>query len=203
MRYQGKLSDWRDDKGFGFVTPNGGGQRAFVHITAFSNKKRRPLGNEIVTYEIAFDPTGRAMAENITFFGERQRAERTVGQGGAPLVFGALFFLVMGAAVAIGKMPLVVPGFYLAASAVTFIAYAIDKSAAQGNRWRTPESTLQMFALAGGWPGALAAQYVLRHKLKKPSFMSVFWATVAMNFGALCWLLLANDAVGFRATIGF
>ena len=27
--YQGKIAEWRDDLGFGFITPNGGGQRIF------------------------------------------------------------------------------------------------------------------------------------------------------------------------------
>ncbi|MFN5835681.1 MAG: cold-shock protein, partial [Pseudanabaena sp.] len=31
MRFQGKISDWNDERGFGFVTPNGGGPKAFLH----------------------------------------------------------------------------------------------------------------------------------------------------------------------------
>jgi cold shock CspA family protein len=31
MRDQGRLTDWDDEKGFGFVTPENGGLRAFVH----------------------------------------------------------------------------------------------------------------------------------------------------------------------------
>mgnify|MGYP003575355255 CR=1 FL=1 len=27
MRYQGKITEWKDDQGFGFVTPNGGGKK--------------------------------------------------------------------------------------------------------------------------------------------------------------------------------
>jgi cold shock CspA family protein len=26
MRYQGKITTWKDDQGFGFITPNGGGK---------------------------------------------------------------------------------------------------------------------------------------------------------------------------------
>jgi hypothetical protein len=32
MRFQGKVFNWNDDKGFGFFEPNGGGERAFVHM---------------------------------------------------------------------------------------------------------------------------------------------------------------------------
>lgn len=34
MRLQGKISEWNDARGFGFVQPNGGGERCFVHIRA-------------------------------------------------------------------------------------------------------------------------------------------------------------------------
>ncbi|MGD9578618.1 MAG: DUF1294 domain-containing protein, partial [Syntrophorhabdus sp.] len=34
----------------------------------------------------------------------------------------------------------------------------MDKSAARNERWRTQESRLHLFALIGGWPGALVAQ---------------------------------------------
>ena len=203
MRYQGKLCDWKEDKGFGFVTPNGGGQRAFVHIKSFSNRQRRPVSGEIVTYEIAFDPMGRAQAENIAYFGEQPQRSESGKRSSAPLYIAALFFLFVTAAVALGKMPLTIPGFYLAASAVTFIAYGIDKSAAMNDRWRTKETTLHLFALACGWPGALAAQYMLRHKSKKTAFLTTFWGTVVLNSGALCWLLWARSAIEFRSAIGF
>ncbi|WP_444677964.1 cold shock domain-containing protein [Halomonas sp. E19] len=35
MRHEGKLTEWNDAKGFGFITPTAGGPRVFVHISAF------------------------------------------------------------------------------------------------------------------------------------------------------------------------
>ena len=32
MKLQGKIVNWNDKKGFGFVEPNGGGERAFMFI---------------------------------------------------------------------------------------------------------------------------------------------------------------------------
>jgi uncharacterized membrane protein YsdA (DUF1294 family) len=38
-----------------------------------------------------------------------------------------------------------------------------------------------LLALAGGWPGALLAQQLLRHKTSKPGFIAMFWFTVLIN----------------------
>jgi uncharacterized membrane protein YsdA (DUF1294 family) len=58
-------------------------------------------------------------------------------------------------------------------------------SAADKDHWRTKESTLHRFGLIGGWPGALLAQRVFRHKSRKREFQIVFWATIVLNCVAL------------------
>lgn len=65
-----------------------------------------------------------------------------------------------------------------ALNVLTFWMYRVDKRAAQTRQWRTPESTLQLLALAGGWPGAWLAQRVLRHKSSKLAFRFVYWLMV-------------------------
>lgn len=72
-------------------------------------------------------------------------------------------------------------------SVVAYAAYARDKSAARRSRRRTPERTLHLMALLGGWPGALLAQRRLRHKSSKTSFLVSFWLTVALNLALLAW----------------
>jgi uncharacterized membrane protein YsdA (DUF1294 family) len=76
---------------------------------------------------------------------------------------------------------------YFWMSVVTFLAYAWDKSRARRGGRRTPEATLNMLALAWGWPGALAGQAILRHKRRKASFMIVFWLIVAAHVGFWLW----------------
>ncbi len=70
MRYQGKITSWKDDQGFGFVIPNGGGEKAFVHIKAFTGCSRRPLEGDFITYEQTVNEKRRFQATNIRFVGE-------------------------------------------------------------------------------------------------------------------------------------
>lgn len=111
---------------------------------------------------------------------KRRRAALAIG-------IATLFLTVIGGLVARGVLPLGILVLYLAASLAAVIAYRADKSAAQSGRWRTAESTLHLLALIGGWPGALVAQRVFRHKSQKLSFRFAFLATVALNCVALFW----------------
>lgn len=78
--------------------------------------------------------------------------------------------------------------FYLIISTITFIVYALDKSAAEQHRWRIQENTLHLLSLLGGWPGALVAQRRLRHKTQKVTFQIVYWTTVGFNLAGLIWI---------------
>jgi len=72
---------------------------------------------------------------------------------------------------------------YGAVSVVAFLLYWSDKRKAQSDAWRTPENVLHAVELAGGWPGALLAQQVFRHKTRKVSFQVVFWFVVLLHQG--------------------
>jgi len=76
---------------------------------------------------------------------------------------------------------------------VTFLSYALDKSAAQSGGWRTSEKQLHLLALLGGWPAAWWAQQWLRHKSRKQEFRSMYWATVLLHCAGLGTLVLRPD----------
>jgi uncharacterized membrane protein YsdA (DUF1294 family) len=84
---------------------------------------------------------------------------------------------------------LVLSGVSIVSSAVAFILYGVDKAASQKSSRRVSENTLHLWALLGGWPGALAGQRVFRHKTRKLSFQIVFWGTVVLNCAAVAWVL--------------
>jgi uncharacterized membrane protein YsdA (DUF1294 family) len=70
---------------------------------------------------------------------------------------------------------------YAAMSVLTAIAYGWDKLCAKRGWSRVPEMRLHLLSLFGGWPGALVAQQVFRHKSSKKSFRAVFFLTVVLN----------------------
>jgi uncharacterized membrane protein YsdA (DUF1294 family)/cold shock CspA family protein len=202
MRYQGKITNWKDEKGYGFITPNGGGTQVFVHIKSFASRRRRPVENSIVTYELTVDAKGRVKAEKVAFADERADSATSPASPAMPFVVAAIFSVFVTVTAFAGKLPFPILLLYLIGSAVAFLAYALDKSAAKNNQWRTAENTLHFFSLIGGWPGALIAQSLLRHKSKKESFQIVFWTTVILNCSALAWVLSASGANVLRAFLG-
>jgi len=77
-------------------------------------------------------------------------------------------------------------------SAITFVAYVIDKSAAR--RGRIAEASLHLLALLGGWPGALIAITVVRHKRRKVSFVLVVWLVAASHVAGWIWWTTRSGA---------
>ena len=78
----------------------------------------------------------------------------------------------------ISRVPLAAYGIV---SGLAFLLYWSDKRKARLDRWRVPENVLHAAELAGGWPGALLAQQVFRHKTRKPSFQLLFWMIVLLH----------------------
>lgn len=199
MRYHGKVSGWKDEKGYGFITLSGQSAKVFVHINAFIDRERRPVDGDVITYDLAFDRNRRARAENIRFLSADSLLRRKAEQARPPFEntsgatsFGHLIVLLFAsllvAAYFLTSLPIIIPGIYLVVSIVTYLFYADDKAAAKKRTWRTPESILHWFSLIGGWPGALLAQKKFRHKSKKKEFQQVFWILVILNCCVFVWL---------------
>lgn len=190
------------------MVPNGGGDRAFVHIKAFSSRRRRPVEGDAITYGLAKDSKNRVRAIDIRYkpdparTRERTTARRVV-RSSIQGLFGLAFVAVLSGLYALGHVPTAIVITYVFLSVVAFLAYAIDKSAAEHKRWRTPESTLLALGLFGGWPGALLGQRTFRHKTRKAEFQFLFWVCVLINCGALTWLLTGEGAGHIRSSLLF
>lgn len=193
MRNVGRLQEWNDDKGYGFVVAEHGGDRAFVHIRSFRRTSRRPVVGDVLSYELERDARGRRNATRVLFAGTRIAPPGERRLRGLPLPRAWLGTGVL-AAVAIAAwmqlLPAAVAVLYWAAGALSFALYRSDKSAAARHRARRiPESRLHAADLLGGWAGALLAQQAYRHKTVKPAFQAMFWITVAINVAVVAWLV--------------
>jgi uncharacterized membrane protein YsdA (DUF1294 family) len=87
---------------------------------------------------------------------------------------GALSVFVRG----LSGLPLLAYGL---ASGLAFAVYGYDKRQAKAGEWRIPEKVLHTIELLGGWPGALLAQQVFRHKTRKLSYQLWFWLIVTLH----------------------
>ena len=201
MRRVGRISDWKDEKGFGFVVPHGGGDRAFVHIKAFQPGSRRPAQGDRISYDAVKDPKGRLNARAIRFAGQKTGQSRRVWQ--IPRLFIALGFLAaLSVGVGLGRLPMILAAAYVLFSLSSYVMYCLDKAAASKGYRRTPEATLHFVDLLGGWPGGLVAQHQFRHKTVKVSFQLAFWLTVLVNLAMAAWLASSGIAERFSDFVG-
>ncbi len=53
---KGKISQWHDDKGFGFIVSDDGDEKVFFHISSLKTSSRRPQVGDSVVYESTWTP---------------------------------------------------------------------------------------------------------------------------------------------------
>lgn len=181
---RGRLIKWNDPKGYGFIHPDDGSPDIFVHVSGFLDEARRPKEGDAVRYEI--DASGRR-PKAINVRGPGLPLPNTI-----PLAYGVgAFFVGLQICYALGLIrlwgPLVA---YLAMSIITFGFYYVDKQRAEAGDWRLTETSLHVLEILGGWPGAVVALGMLRHKTRKVDFL-VVTATIAAVHVGLWFALLA------------
>ncbi len=74
MRFEGTLTSWTDDRGFGFIEPDQGGQEIFFHIKAFPSGTGRPRAGQQLWFEIELGDRGKERAKNVQFARAPRRA---------------------------------------------------------------------------------------------------------------------------------
>ncbi|MBJ9976456.1 DUF1294 domain-containing protein [Pseudomonas sp. S75] len=85
---------------------------------------------------------------------------------------------------------------YPLASLGCLLLYWQDKRQARAQAWRTPEKVLHVAELVGGWPGALLAQQLFRHKTRKVAYQVVFWLIVVLHQAFWIYSLWFSGSAG-------
>ena len=77
----GTVKFFNQDKGYGFIAPEGGGQDAFVHITAVERSGMSTLReNQRVSYELEQDRRGKMAATNLRDASDAAPAEGSANE---------------------------------------------------------------------------------------------------------------------------
>ena len=190
--YQGVIKSWKQDRGFGFIESAAAEKDIFIHIRDIKHSGYEPKIGDNVSYKLMVDKQGKVKAYDAYIdgqpiirpaIGKTKVAPKKINRPDNRLL-GIIFLFI-------ALIPFVFSGFiikeqhnilpfsaYLLMSLLTFFAYAIDKTKAHKGLWRIQESTLHVFELLGGWPGALLTQKLIRHKNKKTSYQIKFWLIV-------------------------
>lgn len=187
---RGTIKTWKDDKGFGFITPENGGSPVFFHISGLMQHQPRPSEQAVVFYTLSQDEKQRVRAVNIRIATKNGRPEHML-----IIIVVSLFALALILGTLIIPLTPWIAALYGISSVITYALYVFDKAQAQQQGQRIPESTLHLLELIGGWPGALIAQAYQRHKTVKASYQRAFWLMVIINLLALigysCFILFS------------
>lgn len=194
MRYNGRIVEWNDVRGFGFVVVPGSETRHFLHIKSIAGRDRRPQAGDRISFELESGAGNRTRAIRVRYADSPARAastgvKRTAGARNFALDWALALGLIvlLGWNVIAGHLPPWVLGAIAIGSLLAFVMYNIDKRRAERNARRTPEADLLAISVIG-WPGALAAQRLFRHKSSKRAFYFVFRSIAMLEAGALLWL---------------
>lgn len=212
MNKTGKVIRWEAGRGFGFIEGTADTQDVFFHVKDVQRGWTPQVG-QVVRYELvhvggkgpravavqglAPRSTGRVPASNHAPMRGRARVASPASAPRdpwlRPILWAALLWAaVLGWASATQRLPAWVVPAWLGLNVWTFVVYWRDKWAAQRGQWRTPENSLHLWSLLGGWPGARIAQQILRHKSRKEAFQTTYWATLVVHVVAVGGLLFGQ-----------
>ncbi|MCU4538354.1 DUF1294 domain-containing protein [Acinetobacter bereziniae] len=203
MRDQGRLVEWFDDKGYGFIQPNDGlKERVFLHIKDFAQKGPRPIVGCALEYVVQLDGQGRYKAKQVTYLKATQTVHAKTNRTSQnklnaqkasslqPMQIICIVYIVALAILSIsGLLNGMILLFVSIINVMTYWFYSQDKEAAQMNQRRVPENTLHILAFLGGWPAAWLAQQRLRHKTQKQPFRKIYFCTIVFNILLILWLI--------------
>jgi len=209
MAQSGRLVQWNDERGFGFIE-GGDGQRHFVHISAIGRIATRPRIGDRVSFMPGRGADGRLQAHSVTILGANPAASPETRQRGLVASFPRFEWRLAGvsavlillcAGLALGRLPWELATAYAVMGLISFHAYWLDKRYAETGQWRTSEVTLLGIDLCLGIAGGLLGQAVFRHKTRKRDYSAAAVLILAVHLfwlgGFVAGLIDASELMGW------
>jgi len=109
-----------------------------------------------------------------------------------PTRFFLLLFILLAAAIGVGLWvglawkPLWAG--LVGVNAVAPLLWIWDKNQARRGGWRVPEACLHVMAALGATPASFVSMLVLRHKIRKPVFWTLYTIFALAQFAAFFYL---------------
>lgn len=95
---KGIISQWKDEKGFGFIRPDNGSEEIFFHISSVQTRDKRPQIDDAVLFDAARDERNRLKARRVVIESADSSpvfADRSVAVQTAPKTNGPIDYVLM------------------------------------------------------------------------------------------------------------
>ncbi len=201
-RYQGRLIEWHDDQGYGFIQgmSDSKHQRLFLHIKSFRQQGPRPIQGCVVEYELGLDQKSRPQAINVSYVKARQVRQQqttvspTIHAKTKPewhpiYILMLIYWIGLLVLSAFAKLPPFSLMIIMLINTYTYWIYYKDKQAAINQDHRVSEQHLLLMCALGGWTAAWFAGQHFRHKTQKQPFKYQFYITILIHIGLLFFSL--------------
>lgn len=204
-RYQGRLVEWHDEQGYGFIQgiSDPKHQRVFLHIKSFQRSGPRPIQGCVVEYDLGLDNQSRPQAINVSYVkaGQVKGKQGTISASNQSkknawhpmyilmLVYWVALFVLS----SFGKLPMLSLMIIMLINAYTYWLYQKDKQAALNGDFRISEQHLLLMNVLGGWTAAWFARQHFRHKTQKQPFKTYFALSIVLNLVLIAFAVFAQE----------
>lgn len=203
-RYQGRLVEWHDEQGYGFIQgiSDPKHQRVFLHIKSFQRSGPRPIQGCVVEYDLGLDNQSRPQAINVSYVKAGQvHAKQNISSVSkqnkkvawhpmyiAMLIYWVALFVLS----SFGKLPALSLMIIMLINAYTYWLYQKDKQAALNGDFRISEQHLLLMNVLGGWTAAWYARQNFRHKTQKQPFKTYFALSIVFNIVLIAFAIFVQ-----------
>ncbi|GAA5001534.1 DUF1294 domain-containing protein [Acinetobacter puyangensis] len=204
-RYQGRLVEWHDEQGYGFIQgiSDPKHQRVFLHIKSFQRSGPRPIQGCVVEYDLGLDNQSRPQAINVSYVkagqvkGKQSAAsasKQSKKNAWHPMyILMLIYWVALFVLSSFGKLPMLSIMIIMLINAYTYWLYQKDKQAALNGDFRISEQHLLLMNVLGGWTAAWFARQHFRHKTQKQPFKTYFALSIVLNLVLIAFAVFAQE----------